>query len=307
MPGVAYQGVVGDEGYFNFDGIPVLPPELQRHFLPKRRDPAFLCAMIRRADSSLPRGVKESPWMSEMITPEDLADAPRDNVGAFLHLERLARERHKEAVDELVDRYGENVVTSEWDFAYMRAVLGAASACGVDELSDWTLPRYGEEDWGQDCRNFKATAEFVAVKLLIEHSRRRHIYSVAIDAATKATLQRQIDDVRDFINKSDMPLSKRERLLACLNAFQAELDQERTDLQKLGALMCEVTNTAEEVVRYVAPKLWRMASALGTSREAEDERERVKQLSAPDRERTFRRVPLLQLASYVVLGSTRRV
>jgi hypothetical protein len=26
MPGVAYQGVVGDEGYFNFDGIPVLAP-----------------------------------------------------------------------------------------------------------------------------------------------------------------------------------------------------------------------------------------------------------------------------------------
>jgi len=71
--------------------------------------------------------------MSEMIKPEDLEGAPRDNVGAFLHLERRARERHKEAVDELIDRYGDNVSTSECDFAYMRAVLGAASACGIED------------------------------------------------------------------------------------------------------------------------------------------------------------------------------
>lgn len=148
-------------------------------------------------------------------------------------------------------------------------------------LTDWTLPRYGEEDWGQDCRNFKAAAEFVAVKLLVQQARRRDTYSVAIDAETKATLQRYVGEVRDFINKSDMPVPKRDRLLACLSAFQAELDQERTDLQKLGALMCEAANTAEEVVRYVAPKLWRMASALGLARDAEDERERGKQLTAP--------------------------
>lgn len=223
--------------------------------------------------------------MSEMIRPEDLEGAPRDSVGAFLHLERLARQRHQAEVDQLENRYGEDVTTSECEFAYMRAVLAAANACGIEDLSNWSLPRYGDEDWWQDCRNFKAAAEFVAAKLLIQRHRQRDTFSVAIDAATKLKLEHYVREGRDLIHRLSMPVPKREVLLGCLNAFMTELDRERTNLQAYGALAAEAANTTDEVASAFAPLLRRIGKMLGLLREAEEARERAKQLTGTDRKR----------------------
>jgi hypothetical protein len=220
-----------------------------------------------------------------MIKPEDLEGAPRDNVGTFLHLERRARDRHKEVLDDLDERYGNDADHSECNFAYTRAVLAAANACGIEELSEWTLPRYGEEDWRQDCLNFKAAAEFVAAKLLIQRHRQRDTYSVAIDTPTKLKLEHYVREGRDLIHKLSMPLPKREVLLGCLNAFVAELDRERTDLQVYGALAAEAANTTDEVASAFAPVIRRIGKMLGLSREAEDARERAKLLTAAETKR----------------------
>jgi len=81
---------------------------------------------------------------------------------------------------------------------------------------------------------------------------------------------------------------KRERLLGCLNAFQAELDRERTGLQVFGPFACELFSIAGEAAGKLDPTVRiveRIGKALGWSRQAEEERERGKQRPAPDTER----------------------
>jgi hypothetical protein len=213
--------------------------------------------------------------MPDLILPEDLKGAPRDDVGKFIHLERLARQRYHDAV-----RDADEGEAKEWEFHYTSSVLALAEACNIEELSGWELPRLGAQNWWSYCRDFRSAAEHLSVRLFLQRHQELDLRSVTLDAETKATLQGYINDVRDFINKSDMPVAKREQLLKRLSEFQAELDQERTDPDKIGALICAVASTTEEVIRYVAPKLWDMARALGLARESADARDRTKQLPA---------------------------
>jgi hypothetical protein len=220
--------------------------------------------------------------MSDLILPEDLAEAPSDDVGAFVHLERLARERYGYALRDARSMHDGDVQQCELD--YMSAVLAAAQVYGVAELASWQLPTLGDESWWDHCRNFRAAVQHVAVKLLLHRHRQRDTFSVALDAATKLRLQHYVTQGRDLIGKESMPAPKRERLLGCLNAFQVELDRERTGLQVFGVLMCEAASYASEVAgrgEGFLRAVERIGAALGLSRQAEDERERSKQLPAP--------------------------
>ena len=224
--------------------------------------------------------------MSNLIRPEDLDGFPRDPVDTFVHLERLARERYEDAVMNARSSYNDNSNANQFEYDYMSAVLAVATVYGIEELSkNWELPRLNEEDWWEQCRNFRGAAQHVSVKLLLHQARKRDTYSVALDAPTKLKLQHYVQQGRNLIAKVDLTVPKRERLLACLNAFQVELDRERTGLQVFGALACELASYASEaagkldgVVRVVE----RIGNALGLSRQAEDERERGKRLPAPD-------------------------
>jgi hypothetical protein len=218
--------------------------------------------------------------MADLILPEDLAEAPRDGVGAFIYLERLARDRYQVAKDDAQN----GAETTRFEFDYMSAVLAVASVHGVTELTGWQLPSLGAENWWQQCRDFRAAAEHVAYKLLLHRHRQHDAHSVALDAPTKLKLQHYVEQGRDLVTAADLTLPKRERLLGCLNVFQIELDRERTGLQVFGALASELASYASEAagkldgaVRVVE----RIGAALGWSRQAEDERERTEQLPAP--------------------------
>jgi hypothetical protein len=96
--------------------------------------------------------------------------------------------------------------------------------------------------------------------------------------------------IKEIIDASSLVTAKKERLLNKLNAFLAELDRDRTGLQKFTDVILSLANTGGEAANEIEPawKWAKLAAAiLGVRQETEQTRQlppSSKKLEPPKRQ-----------------------
>ena len=96
--------------------------------------------------------------------------------------------------------------------------------------------------------------------------------SKIISAAEKEKLRHYVTQIKEVIDHSELLPAKKERLNDLINAFTAELDRERTGLQRFGDLMIGLAHIGGDMAKELEPA-WKWvklgAQVLGARQEAE--------------------------------------
>jgi hypothetical protein len=121
-------------------------------------------------------------------------------------------------------------------------------------------------------QNFRHEVDNYTVQVQIAHIRSGPKNSVALDATEKKHLRAYADAIKDVVDKSTLATAKKERLFDKINAFIAELDKDRTPLQKFNDIILSLANTGGEVAEELEPA-WKWvklgAAILGVRQETE--------------------------------------
>jgi hypothetical protein len=202
-----------------------------------------------------------------MITEEDFeAASDASPEMAFVRLERKFRAAYESNLGSSDSSGSFNHYTIE----YMNHVVAAAKALGLDLFDFWALPR--ENEVYQEYQKFRAQVDDFTVQIQIAHIRSGPKNSVALDPSEKKHLRAYADKIKDIIDKSSLVPAKKERLFDKLNAFIAELDRDRTPLQKFTDIILALSTTGADAAEELEPT-WKWvklgAAILGVRQETE--------------------------------------
>lgn len=202
-----------------------------------------------------------------MITEEDFQAASEASPEmAFVRLERKFRAAYETNLSNSDSNGGYNHYTIE----YMNHVVAAARALGLDLLDFWALPP--EKEVYDQYQKFRHEVDNYTVQIQIAHIRSGPKNSVALDPSEKKHLRAYADAIKDIVDKSSLRPAKKERLFDKINAFTAELDKDRTPLQKFNDIILSLANTGGEAAEELEPA-WKWvklgAAILGVRQETE--------------------------------------
>ena len=71
--------------------------------------------------------------------------------------------------------------------------------------------------------------------------------------ASKVRIRKKLDEIRSIIDESEISDRKRESLFSKLNAFQAEVDRDRTRLESFASMYVEIKGEAKELRKVFEP------------------------------------------------------
>jgi hypothetical protein len=203
-----------------------------------------------------------------MITDEDLESFPEDPQLAFVEFERLAR---RVLFAELEQVNGGEAV-DDLRLEYMNKVVGAAKAYGIDGIRSYLIPSRSSAIY-TEYADFLSTVDHYTIQIRIHAAARSRKFSVALDASTKSKIRHFVEQIKVEIEKSDLPVEKREALLAKLNAFLTEVDRTRTTFQAIAdawLLFCDVVGEGFEKLEPARKWLDSIARVMGRAKELED-------------------------------------
>jgi hypothetical protein len=115
--------------------------------------------------------------------------------------------------------------------------------------------------------------------------------SVALAPSEKTHLRAYADKIKDIIDKSSLQPAKKERLFDKINAFIAELDKDRTLLQKFNDVVLSLAHTGGEAAEELEPA-WKWVKLAAAILGVRQEMEQTKLPAPPKRiEPPKRRLP----------------
>lgn len=206
-----------------------------------------------------------------MITEEEFEVASEASPEmAFVRLERKFRAVYEKNL-EASDNGGS---FSHYTIEYMTHVVAAARALGLDLFDLWELPSE-ERDVYERYKEFRHRVDEFTVKIQITHIRSGPRNSVALDPSEKKRLRAYADKIKDIIDKSSLLTAKKERLFDKLNAFIAELDRDRTALQKFTDIIFALSTAGADAVEQLEPA-WKWAKLAAAILGARQEREQTR-------------------------------
>lgn len=208
--------------------------------------------------------------MTASISDDDLMNLPEDPEEAFVKYEQLARERLDAALAALPEEYSTDAANRD----YMSAMLAAAEVFEITELGDWEMPRVGNDPW-QVYQQFISEVGLCVNKLRLLQVKRVKRYSVALDAAAKVKLHHLLSQMREAIEKLEVSVAKKDRLLKKIAALALEIDRERTGYRAFADLVIEAADDAGEAAKRLEPVVRlteRIGAAIGIAKRAEETR-----------------------------------
>jgi hypothetical protein len=212
-----------------------------------------------------------------MIKEEDFAaaaDGPPDM--AFVRLERKFREILEQNLEESQNGNASNHFIIE----YMNHTLAAAEALGLDFLNFYSVPDDNSSDIYDSYKRFRQTVDGFTVRVQISHIRLGPAHTVPLNAEEKKHLRAYVTRIKEIIDASSLVVAKEERLLDKLNAFLAELDRDRTALQKFNDVILSLANTGGDAANEMEPA-WKWAKLAAAMLGVRQEAEQAKQLPPP--------------------------
>jgi hypothetical protein len=129
----------------------------------------------------------------------------------------------------------------------------------------------------------------------VRHAQVVRKHSVRLEQNMREKIRELINKIKITIEGIELPLLRKEALMAKLNAFAAEVDRDRTRSEAFGALIIEIAGGAAKVERKLRPiRKWldSIARVMHEARVHEDTQGRLpppiqapqKQISPPSRE-----------------------
>lgn len=153
----------------------------------------------------------------------------------------------------------------------MSTVLGGVAVFNIDALSNWSAPRVDDDI--TLVQQFISDVGHCTTQIRLLRARREKQYSVVLDPATKKKLRHYLDQIRDVVDKLEMPQPKKDRLYSKIEALALEIDRERTRYQALAALFIEAADDAGEAAKRLEPVVRlveRVGAAIGLSKRSEE-------------------------------------
>jgi hypothetical protein len=203
-----------------------------------------------------------------MIREEDFAaaaDGPPDI--AFVRLER----KFREILEQNLEASQSGGASNHFIIEYMNHTLATAGALDLDFLEFYAVPYDNSSDVYDSYRRFRQTVDSFTVRVQISHIRLGPAHTVPLDADEKKHLRAYVTKIKEIIDASSLVTAKKERLLDKLNAFLAELDRDRTALQKFNDVIQQIV---QEPAFHVAATM-RKGSAYIRCRDRDEKRERT--------------------------------
>jgi hypothetical protein len=204
-----------------------------------------------------------------MITEEEFEAASDGSPEmAFVRLER----KFRAAYEKNLETSDSNGSFNHYSIEYMNHVVAAAKALGLDLFDFWELPFEHGSDMYEQYKKFRTEVDHFTVQIQIAHIRSGPKNSVALDPSEKKHLRAYAERIKDIIDKSSLATAKKERLFDRLNAFIAELDRDRTPLQKFTDIIMALSTAGADAAEELEPT-WKWvrlgAAILGVRQETE--------------------------------------
>ncbi len=176
----------------------------------------------------------------DYVTQEEMDDLPEDDHLAFAAFARHAIHRMSEATDKIdgSDNYGWQMI-EEWRYDFMNVVLAAAKRFKIEPFSELEMPAIGNFNESA-YRQFKADLDFFMTQLAIDNTIRDRRDSVKISAPAKDRIRNYLHELRQCVDKANLPDSRKDALLKKLADFEAELDRHRLSLLAISRISLEI-------------------------------------------------------------------
>jgi hypothetical protein len=167
---------------------------------------------------------------------------PAQPEEAFVHLERIARERLQEILQET------RLETWDNEVDYVGTVMALARHYRID-IGQWELPHVEDENVGSVYRMFKLHISGLCTELRLRNADRARQSAITFDPATKAKLRRLLDQMREAVDKErGLTPRKRDALYSKIAALSKEVDSDWARSESLGNLAIELAEDADEAV-----------------------------------------------------------
>jgi hypothetical protein len=191
-----------------------------------------------------------------MITEEDfaaVADCPPDL--AFARLEKKFRDR----LDNNQEQTQNNQSWNHYTIEYMNHTIAAAEALGLDFLDFFTVP---DEDDTSNLASiysaFRKAVDNYTVRIHIRHVRSGPSTSLPLDEDDKKRIRAYVTKIKDIVEASALETGKKEALMNKLNAFLAEVDRDRTSMQRFQDFIMSLAKTTGDATEELEPT-WKWA------------------------------------------------
>lgn len=238
-----------------------------------------------------------------MIREEDFAaaaDCPPDM--AFVRLERKFRETLEANLENSQSGNSSDLYIIE----YMNHTLATAEALELDFLEFFTVPDTRDTSGLYERYNhFRQIVDAYTVRIQIRNIRVGPAHALPLDEDEKKHIRAYVTKIKELVDGSTLSTPKKEALLNRLNAFLAEVDRDRTSLQRLNDFMMSLAKTTGDAVEELEPA-WKwarlLAAIMGVRQEKENaklpppakkiEKPKQQQLSPPAKRNGTRRVEM---------------
>jgi len=191
-----------------------------------------------------------------MITEEDfaaVADCPPDL--AFARLEKKFRDR----LDNNQEQSQSNQSWNHYIIEYMNHTIAAAEALGLDFLDFFTVP---DEDDTSNLSSiysaFRKSVDSFTVRIHIRNVRSGPSTSLPLDENDKKHIRAYVTKIKEIVEGSALETAKKEALMNRLNAFLAEVDKDRTSMQRFQDFIMSLARTTSDATEELEPT-WKWA------------------------------------------------
>jgi hypothetical protein len=210
-----------------------------------------------------------------LLEMDDYEGLPSEPHRKFAALEQITRRR----MNQLMDQTESGQLATELRTQYQTLMITAARALGIPGIS-WSEGEFRNE-W-DEYQSFMISVQGAVAKIMLNHELVGTTRSVRLATSTKAKIEGQLRILRSFVEESDMPSRRRERLVSQLDEFGAELSRPRLDYSAVALVATALLASVQGVTSTLAdaPNAYQTVGTIlkwiGQDKDAEDsERERL--------------------------------
>lgn len=191
-----------------------------------------------------------------MLAEDDfaaVADCPPDL--AFARLEKRFRAQLESNLENSQNG-------NSWDYhviEYMNHTIAAADALGLDFLGFYSVPDENKtSNLGDIFNAFRREVDGYTVRSHIRNVRSGPSTSLPLDDNDKKHIRAYITKIKEIVEASALEPGKKEALMNRLNAFLAEVDRDRTSMQRFQDFMMSLARTTSDATEELEPT-WKWA------------------------------------------------
>jgi len=154
---------------------------------------------------------------------------------------------------------------SHYILEYMNHTLAAADALGLDILQHFSVPEPNNlSNLNETYDLFRRRVDGYTVGVHIRNIRVGSSTSLPFDEAEKKRIRAYVTKIKDIVDASALETAKKEALMNRLNAFLAEVDRDRTSMQRFQDFVMAVARTTGDATEELEPawKWVRMVAAI---------------------------------------------